>query len=292
MPRWWPVHILLFCATVVTTTVFGWALYQSFFFGLPLDIERVVRGYFDLKSGNPVIYRGLEFSAPLLLILLAHELGHYLECRRYRVDATLPFFLPSPTLFGTWGAFIRIRSPIYSRTALFDIGVAGPIAGFLVLMPFLIAGIWESRVLPVRPGAEHFTFGVPILFRLLEAMFFPGVPSARIALHPVAMAAWVGLLATAFNLLPIGQLDGGHILYAVFGEAPHRVISLSFVAVLIAAGFFYWPWWLWAVLMFFLGRRHPLIYDRTPVGRGRMALFAAAVIMLVLSATVIPVSIT
>lgn len=291
MPRRWPLHLLLFAATLITTTVFGWGLRQSFWTGLPLDVESILRGYVVLKNGSSAIWYGLQFSAPLLLILLAHEFGHYFDCRRWQVDATLPFFLPSPTLFGTWGAFIRMRSPIYSRIALFDIGISGPLAGFVVIIPFLIGGVAASRVVPDLPKMEHFVFGSPLALRLIEAIFFPGVQSSRIILHPMAMAAWVGLLATAFNLLPMGQLDGGHILYAVLGERWHRIVSLALVGILIIAGFLYWPWWIWAVLMFFVGRRHPLVYDQTPIGRGRSWLCATGVLVFVLSFTIVPVSI-
>jgi membrane-associated protease RseP (regulator of RpoE activity) len=201
----------------------------------------------------------------------------------------LPYFLPSPMLFGTFGAFIRIRSPIYSRKSLFDIGIAGPLAGFVVLLPFLIAGVCMSRVVPGIATRGPFVFGTPVALRLIEWMRFPHASPAGISLHPMAMAAWAGLLATAFNLLPMGQLDGGHILYAVFGQRGHRIISTSVIAALALLGFLYWPWWFWGAVMFFLGRRHPLVYDSTPVSRTRVMLSAVALLIFLLSFSVVPV---
>jgi len=291
-PSLWWANVLLFGATLVSTTAFGYALHQSFSIGFALDFRWIIEGYVLLVRGNPALWKGLQFSLPLLVILLSHEFGHYFDCRRWGVDASLPYFLPSPTLFGTFGAFIRIRSPIYSRRALFDIGVAGPIAGFVVLIPFLIGGVLASRVMPVIPHSQAVSLGTPLALRLVELIRFPGVPASHISLHPVAVAAWAGLLATAINLLPMGQLDGGHILYAVFGERLHRIITLAFIASLVAAGFFYWAWWIWAAVMFLFGRRHPLVYDETPLSKGRLFSFGVAVAIFVLSICVVPVSLT
>jgi hypothetical protein len=282
------VNLVLFTLTLVSTTVFGFALVKSFHAGQSLNLDAVEDGYDLLLHGGSGLWRGLEFSIPLLCILLAHEFGHYIECRRWRVDATLPYFLPSPTLLGTLGAFIRIRSPIYFRQALFDIGVSGPLAGFVVLLPFLISGIWMSRTSHGLPS-HNFEFATPLLMRLVEQWRFPGVPAHDIILHPVAMAAWGGLLATAINLLPIGQLDGGHIVYAMGGEQIHRRVSTAMVLVLVVLGFQYWAWWVWAVAMFFLGRRHALIYDQTPLPRGRRAIGALALLILLLSISAVPV---
>ncbi len=283
------LHGLLFAATLVTSTTFGQALYQSFERGQPLTLDLVEESYSRLLRFDHSLFSGLWFSIPLLTILLAHELGHYLECRRRRVDASLPYFLPSPSLFGTFGAFIRIRSPIYTREGLFDIGIKGPLAGFIVLLPFLVFGMWLSRVSPHLAFQDSVVFGVPLLFRLAEALRFPGVASSQILLHPVAMAAWAGLFATALNLLPIGQLDGGHVVYALGSEPWHQRVGIAFLLLLAVAGFFYWPWWLWGVAMFFLGRRHPLIYDDVPLSRGRKWLCAAALAIFLLSLTVVPV---
>ncbi len=281
--------MLLFLLTLVTTTVFGFAEVESFRANRPLEIDWIVDGYVRLAHWDPTILSGLQFSIPLLLILLAHEFGHYIACRRWRVDATLPFFLPSPTLFGTLGAFIRIRSLIYRRRSLFDIGVSGPLAGFAVLVPFLLVGIRMSQLIPGVAARGSVVFGTPLLLRLLEWARFPGAPRSDILLHPMAMAAWAGLLATAINLLPIGQLDGGHILYAAFGARLHRAFSSAFVAVLVLLGFVYWPWWFWAAVMFFFGRRHPLVYDDVPLDRCRGIVGASALLLFLLSISIVPV---
>jgi membrane-associated protease RseP (regulator of RpoE activity) len=285
--RWW-LHILLLALTLVTTTVFGYALAASFSSGHPLSEEFLSDGYSRLLHGIWALRAGLTYSIPLLLILLAHELGHYFTCRRWHVEASLPYFGPAPTLLGTVGAFIRIRSPIYNRRSLFDIGVSGPLAGFALLAPFLFAGVLMSRV--VRGGQMEgpFTFGTPLLLRAFEAIRFPGVATGDISLHPMAMAAWAGLLATAINLLPVGQLDGGHISYALFGERGHRLLSLLLIAVLAICGFLYWPWWLWAVAMFFF-RRHPLIYDKESLGTPRRLLAVTALLLFVISICIVPV---
>ncbi len=287
-PRWW-LHGLLFLLTLITTTGFGFAQVQSFRANRPLEIDWVVDAYVRLAHGDSSVLVGLNFSIPLLLILLAHEFGHYIACRRWHVDASLPFFLPSPTLFGTLGAFIRIRSPIYTRKSLFDIGVSGPLAGFVMLVPFLLAGIRLSRFIPGVGTRGSVVFGTPLLLAVMEWVRFPGAPRSDILLHPMAMAALAGLLATAINLLPMGQLDGGHILYAAFGPRLHRVLSTVFVAVLVLLGFAYWPWWVWAVLMFFFGRRHPLVYDETPLDGYRIVVTVIAFILFLLSISIVPV---
>lgn len=287
-PRKWWLNAVLFALTLLTTTLFGFAFTVTFAAHRPFDIDALAQAYIRLTRGDSNLWTGLHFSIPLLLILLAHEFGHYVECQRWNVDASLPYFLPSPTLFGTLGAFIRIRSPIYTRKSLLDIGVAGPVAGFLVLIPFLIAGVWMSHV---ANGAAHesFVFGTPLMVRVFEWLRFPGVSPGDISLHPMAMAAWAGLLATAINLLPMGQLDGGHILYAVFGDRWHRIVSTIFVLIMVVLGFLYWAWWIWAGLMFFFGRRHPLVYDQTPLSRRRVMLGVAALLLFALSISIVPV---
>ena len=289
-PRNWWLHALLFILTVFTTTAFGFALVQAFQAGRAMDLDALFDGYVRLARFDASVWTGLYFSGPLLAILLAHEFGHYVACWRSGVDASLPFFLPSPLLLGTCGAFIRIRSPIYSRKSLFDIGISGPLAGFVVLLPFLIAGILMSHVVHVE-RFQALSFGTPLIMRLTERICLGSVPASRILLHPAAMAAWAGLLATAMNLLPMGQLDGGHILYAAFGERWHRIISILFIGVLVGLGFIYRAWWLWAALMFFFGRRHPLVYDQTPLKGWRVALSVCAFGLFVLSIAVVPVSV-
>jgi len=285
--NWW-LNAILFLLTTLTTTAFGSVLSDCFLQGRPLNFDAVLDGYRRLRNFDHHLWAGISFSAPLLAILLAHELGHFLECRRRRVDASLPYFLPSPSLFGTFGAFIRIRAPIYSREALFDIGIGGPLAGFVLVLPLLAIGTALSRSAPLSASEDSITFGTPLALWLAEKIFHPGIPPSHILLHPIAVAAWAGLFATAINLLPIGQLDGGHITYAIGGAKWHRRASLAFVLVLVIAGFFYWPWWLWAGASFFFFRRHPLIFDNTPIKGRRIFLCFAALLIFLLSATVVP----
>ena len=288
--RWgWSLHLLLFLLTFVTTTAFGYALSRSFADGRPVSDVFIESSYRRLLFGDHTIWAGTIYSVPVLLILMAHEMGHFVACQRWRVDATLPYFLPFPAL-GTLGAFIRISSPIYYRRSLFDVGVSGPLAGFIVLLPFLGAGVWMSRVVPAVHTAGSLIFGTPLLLRAFEWIHFPGVPPERILLHPIAMAAWVGLLATSINLLPASQLDGGHILYALGSERAHKIVTLMVVAVVAVLGRFYLAWLLWALLMF-LFRRHPLIYDRESLGAGRVAIGALAWLLLIVSMVVVPVEI-
>ena len=268
-PRYW-LHGLLFALTLLTTTGVGSRMAFNFAHNLPAtDGDYFGFAQFWLHPGQ--LASGLPFSLTLMAILLAHELGHYLACQHYGVDASLPYFLPSPTLIGTWGAFIRIRTPIYSRQALFDVGLAGPMAGFLVLLPVLVVGVALSKVTPGIGASGDLAFGTPALIWIARQLTFPGVAGGDLYLHPVARAAWVGIFATALNLLPIGQLDGGHVLYALAG-ARHKLLSRIFVAALVPMGIFYWPWLLWAVLLLLFGMRHPAIYDQEPLGGKRVIL--------------------
>jgi membrane-associated protease RseP (regulator of RpoE activity) len=237
-----------------------------------------------------LLLAGLPYSLTLMTILLGHELGHYFACRYYGIDASLPYFLPSPLPgIGTFGAFIRIRSPIYTRRALFDVGVAGPLAGFILLLPAMAIGLAYSRVIPGIAERGDMIFSVPAIQRLMEVLIFPGRAAADISLHPVARAAWVGTLATALNLLPIGQLDGGHIVYS-FTATKHKLLSRLFVAVLVPLGIFYWRAWLvWAALLFFFALRHPVIFDVTPLDRRRVALGILAAVIFLVTFTVIPI---
>jgi membrane-associated protease RseP (regulator of RpoE activity) len=287
-PRYW-LHALLLLVTLISTTVAGTGLARSFAQGRPLDFENDLLGYSNLWNHPAALLNGLPFSLTLLSILLAHELGHYLTARYYGVDVSLPFFIPAPTLIGTVGAFIRIRSAILSKRILFDIGIAGPLAGFALLVWLLVVGVSMSKVIPGIGTHGDLVFGTPLLLRGCELFFFPGVSTADLYLHPVARAAWVGILATALNLLPIGQLDGGHILYSFIGERT-RLLSRVFVLILVPMGFFFaYSWLVWALLLFFFGMRHPAIYDLTPLGRTRSWLGFAALIIFLLSFTLAPI---
>jgi len=280
--------VALFLLTLLSTTIAGADMMYLFRRDLPytVDIER----YLVLFQSPALLLEGLIFSVPLLLILFAHEMGHFLACEYYQVDATFPYFIPFPTPIGTMGAFIRIRAPIYSRRALFDIAVAGPVAGFLTLLPVLLVGLSLSKVHTNLAMQSDLVFGNPEIVRMLTAFLFPGVPNDDIYLHPCARAAWVGLLATALNLLPIGQLDGGHLIYALTGDFSKMLYRLSWFGVLCLAAFFSWRTWLvWAVLLLFLGMWHPVIYDTTPLGKRRILLSFFALLMFLLSFSPIPV---
>ena len=286
--RYW-LHGLLLLLTVLTTTLLGVALQYDFDRNLPVEASQIFFEVYARVWHHPVeLLEGLPFSLTLITILLAHELGHYLAAAYYRVDASLPYFLPAPTLIGTFGAFIRIRSAIYSKRALFDIGVAGPLAGFVFLLPALSVGLAFSKVIPGIGHQGDVHFGVPLLQWLLQRSMFPGVGVSDVYLHPVGRAASIGMFATALNLLPIGQLDGGHILYAL-AERKHRAISnLALVALVPLTPL--WPAWLfWAVILFFLGRRHPVVYDLSDLGRGRYQLGWIALAVFILCFTFAPV---
>ncbi len=287
--RYW-LHALLFLTTLASTTFVGAAMQLDFSRNQPFDIEHELETLTALWRNPSLLLAGLPFSLTLMTILLAHELGHYLTCRFYGVDASLPYFLPAPTVTGTFGAFIRIRSPICSKRVLFDIGIAGPLLGFVFLLPALAIGLAYSKVIPGIAHQGVIQFGTPPLQWLLERVIFPGVAASDIYLHPVGRAAWIGILATALNLLPIGQLDGGHILYSLVGEK-HRHLSKLFIALLIPLGLFkWWAWLFWAVVLFLLGRRHPVIYDASTLETGRVRLGYLALVIFLLCFTLAPVT--
>lgn len=292
---------LLLIATFFTTTTLGGVLY------LVTRTDETTSLYPFLLPGTirevwttPELLRlGLSFSLPLLFILGSHELGHFLACRRYRVPSTVPYFLPAPLVIGTFGAFIRIRGPIRTKAELFDIGVAGPIAGFLALVPFLVLGIaWsqpglvevapdlaQAQAILYRPGSSLAIEGLTLLLhgRL------PG--NMVLDLHPFALAAWVGLFATAINLLPMGQLDGGHLLYAVAGRLHRRLAWPTWLAV-CAMGFYWAGWFLLCfMVLVVMGLRHPPVVDSDrPLDARRMRLALAALALLVVSFTPVPLA--
>jgi membrane-associated protease RseP (regulator of RpoE activity) len=277
--RYW-LYALMFALTLVTTCMVGALMQVDFERNVPFELERGLEMWDYFWIHPAALLRGLPYSLTLLLILLAHEFGHYVASAFHQVDSSLPFFMPSPIL-GTFGAFIRIRSPIYTRRALFDIGVAGPLAGFVFLLPALAVGLAFSKVIPGIAHQSSYHFGVPALQWLMECAIFPGVASRDIYLHPVARAAWVGMFATAMNLLPIGQLDGGHILYSFF-PARHRAVSKALCILMLPLGIFWTAWFFWAVVLWLLGRRHPMIYDAAEPGAARrqLAWLALAVFIL------------
>lgn len=315
--REWSRHAALFLLTGLTATWAG----LSFMItaggveptlaapAAPLDYLLYVPKYYLLMLAatgayalaNPqVIYEGLVFAASLLSILLAHEAGHYVACRLYGVDATLPFFIPVPPPFiaGTLGAFIKIRSPIPSRRALFDIGVAGPLAGFLVIIPVACAALLTSTPAPPLPSEGVIIFNDPPLLRLLAGPL--GVRDlAGIATNPFYMAAWIGLLVTSLNLLPVGQLDGGHAVYAVFGRRVHRHAGrLAFLSMVTLAPLG-WLWhgvpsgFLYVILLFVMLRMpHPQPLDeRDPLGPARLCVALLTLLVFALSFVPFPLTI-
>lgn len=238
---------------------------------------------------------GLWYSIPMLTILGAHEFGHYLYCRKHNVDATLPYFLPAPlALTGTLGAVIRIREAFPSKRALFDIGIAGPIAGFIALLPFLVGGLMLSSVQAV-PG-QYLYFGEPLFFKAVARLYFGELPPGHdIFLHPMGFAAWFGMLATALNLMPFGQLDGGHLAYAVFGRRAWYV-SIATLAGAIFLTLKYGSLIAMTVMMalmaIFLGIRHPRIIDEdAPLDAPRKALALLALVLFIVCFTPIPIGI-
>lgn len=286
--RLW-LHGLLFVVTFLSTTALGSRLADNFHNHLPpFNVDRDFLVFRDMFLEPRLLLHGLPYSIPLMAILLAHELGHYFACLWYGIEASLPFFLPAPTFIGTFGAFIRLRSAVKSRRELFDVGVAGPIAGFILVIPALGVGMALSQIVPGIGSEGEFRFGTPLLIRGLEWFLFPGIAPEDISLHPMAIAGWVGLLMTSLNLLPIGQLDGGHLVYAAIGDG-HRRVALTGIALLIPLGFIYWPWWAWAVVLFFLGWKHFTVVDETPLDAPRLWLLGVAVAIFILAFNPAPV---
>ncbi|MFY9560901.1 MAG: site-2 protease family protein [Terriglobales bacterium] len=228
------------------------------------------------------LLNGLPFSLTLMLILLAHEMGHYLYALHYRVYATLPFFIPFPSLIGTLGAFIRIKSPIPSRSALFDIGVAGPIAGFVPACVAVFSGLSISQPLIASYTPLDSQPGFPLVFDFAAHVLHIGSPLSSLSLHPIAAAGWVGMFATAMNLLPGGQLDGGHIFYAVFPKLHRWASLLTVMALLILGKYFFWVWILWAIVLW-LTSFHPPVPVQPGISPPRKWIAAFAIVILILT---------
>jgi Peptidase family M50 len=290
--RYW-LHAVLFAATIFTTLVVGARMEFNFQHNLPafsLNDDVAIFPVRWLLAEPSRLLLGAPFASTLMLILLAHEMGHYLCCRYYGVNATLPFFIPAPTLIGTLGAFIRIRSPIRSRAALFDIGIAGPIAGFAVAVTVLIFALPLSKVMPPGAAGPDIQLGYPLIFRLvwyilplaqLKASSTSSLQS--IYFHPTVIAAWVGMFATALNLLPGGQLDGGHIVFALAPRA-HKMVSRLTILALIPMAFYFWiGWLLWAILLRISGMRHPMVAEWPGVTGVRRWIAGFGLVMLVLT---------
>ncbi|WP_353684947.1 site-2 protease family protein [Thermodesulfovibrio sp. 3907-1M] len=237
------IPLILFIATVFTT-LFAGAVQQGInLFKEPLRL-----------------WEGYPFSLSIMTILLGHEMGHYFASKAHRTKATLPYFIPAPSIIGTFGAFIKMKSSILTRRALIDIGATGPLVGFVLSLVACIVGLKMSKIVTLTAGEDFFMLGDSILFSLLVKLTLGSVPQGHdVLLHSVAFAGWIGLFVTSMNLLPVGQLDGGHIAYALFGRW-HFYISRIMLFIVAVLGIFYWYGWLvWAMLLLFLGLDHPPI---------------------------------
>ena len=314
--REWRLHGVLFLLTILSTTLAGMLLvagselppYEPVLSGpldyllyVPLGYAHTIIDVVRLGFVEPRVFaQGATFSASLLAILFSHEMGHYLACRYYKVNATLPYFIPAPPIFlaGTFGAFIKIRSAIPSRRALFDIGLAGPLAGFVVALPLSVIGVLTMGP-PVPPPADGaIYFNDPLLFRLIAKLV--GVPLDPNALpNPYYMAAWIGLLVTSLNLMPVGQLDGGHGIFALFGRRAHRVIAqVAFIsmAVLAILGFFWHhspSGFLYTVLLAIMLRvPHPSPAVMEPLGSKRILIAIVTLVVFILCFWPFPITIT
>lgn len=287
----WGLHLLLLAATFLSTLIVGARIYANFALRQPAFVFDDNISFFPYEwmwQAPARMMQGLSFSLTLMFILLAHEMGHYLCARHYRVHVTLPFFIPFPSLIGTFGAFIRIKSPIPTRAALFDIGIAGPIAGFIPSCVAVLVGLSLSHPL-MFVGPLDNEPGFPAVFHLAARLLRLDVPVTSLSLHPIAVAGWVGMFATALNLLPGGQLDGGHILFSVFPKL-HRWVSLAVVVALVPLAKYCWVGWLiWAVVLW-LTSQHPPTPGRREIGRGRKWLAVCAVGMLALAFTPTPIT--
>jgi membrane-associated protease RseP (regulator of RpoE activity) len=280
-------HIVLLLLTIVTTTLSGGSHYWSF-------LSELGARELNLNTAE-LILNGFWYSGTILAILGCHELGHYFACRYYDVDASLPFFIPAPLpLTGTLGAFIRIREPIPAKRMLFDIGIAGPIAGFVIALPALFIGLSMSTVVEVPENLNLLSLGEPLLFQGAARLLWGTLPDhLSINLHPMGFAAWFGLLATALNLFPIGQLDGGHIAYAVLGRRS-SYLTMGTVAAAVVLTYFSSSWLVWTSLMIIMllvfGRHHPRTFDEhVPLDRARVVLAGVALVILVVCFTPAPI---
>jgi len=266
------LHISLFLVTVLTT-LFAGALQQGV----------------DPLEDYAGLLKGIPFACSLLFILGSHEFGHYYMARRNGVDATLPLFIPAPSLIGTFGAVIRMKSPIMDRRALIDIGAAGPLVGIAVTIPILITGLYLSKVQPI-PSEGAITLGSSALIAFFSWLVHGPLPEGMdVVLHPLAFSGWIGLLVTSLNLMPVGQLDGGHVAYALFGSR-QKYLGWFFVAVIIFLGtFFSAGWLLWVVFIYFVGVKHPpVVYDWVPLDPKRKLIGWLTILVFILTFTPVP----
>ncbi len=277
---------ILFFLTLCTCLVAGTQFANAYAQNEAFSSDEFLRS-FTLFYKNPLgLAAGLPFALTLLTILLTHELGHFFACRYHHIRSTYPFFVPFPNLTGTFGAFILIRSPIRTNRALFDVGASGPLVGFVFAVPALVYGVLHAKLVPglADPANAELIYGTPLLLRLLEAVLHPGISHDALLLPPVGRAAWVGLLLTSLNLVPVAQLDGGHILRSL-NPRLHRYSSFLMPAVFLLLGFlgFWEGWYFWGVLILVMRfLRVPPIYDSATLDPGRRwgALLALLIFLL------------
>lgn len=277
---------VLFFLTLCTCLVAGTQFAIAYAHNQAVSLDEFVHAFTLLYKHPAALAAGLPFALTLLTILLAHELGHFFACRHHHIRSSYPFFIPFPSLIGTFGAFILIRSPIRTNRTLFDVGASGPLVGFLFAIPALVYGVLHARLVPslVDSASADVIFGTPLLLRFLDLLLHPGVSSNALLLPPIGRAAWVGLFATSLNLLPVAQLDGGHILRSLTPRL-HRIASslLPLVLLLLAYSGFWDGWYIWGALLFGMSfLRGVSIYDPTPLDPARRwaALFAFLIFLL------------
>lgn len=270
------LHLALFILTLFSTLIAG-AMHS---------------GVNPLKEPEK-IYKGLPFALTLIVILMAHELSHYFASRKHNTKATLPYFIPAPTIIGTFGAFIKMKSPIITRKALMDIGASGPIAGFIISVVVVIIGLSFSKAVSIKETEGALALGDSLLFRVLSSIILDVKPGSQdILLHPVAFAGWIGLFVTSLNLIPVGQLDGGHIAYALFGEK-HIYLSNVLIPVMVLFGLFWEGWAIWAILLLILGLRHPpVLYWEVPLDRKRRFIGWLAFVIFIITFIPVPFKIS
>jgi membrane-associated protease RseP (regulator of RpoE activity) len=287
------LQLLLLLTTFLTTTLIGMRYMYDFELGQsPLSSPADIFPYDWAWTNLGRFADGLPFSLTLIAILLAHEFGHYAACRYYGLEATLPFLFPAPTLSGTFGAVIRIRSRIKSRAALLVVGASGPIAGFLVAIATTCYGLVHSTAITIDAAPSMIRIGAPGLMGVLRGLLLgsnPDIPPLlQMVPHPVLVASWIGLLITSINLIPAGQLDGGHILYALSPRA-HKITHHLMIGMLLYLGTAEWIGWLfWAVLLMLPGMRHPKVADKSPLGAGFVALALLSLVIFALTACTQP----
>lgn len=279
------LNILLFVLTVCSTIYVGrdWGINYKYAEVLARDPKISIGS--QMKTDPEIVGLAVIYAAVLMGILLGHEMGHYLSCRYYKLNATLPYFIPAPTLIGTLGAFIKIKSPITRKHQLFDIGVAGPLISFVLSLPAIIYGISLSKFAPSLGPHEGYSFGEPLLFKVFSSLLVRDIPPGYETFpHPVAFAGWVGILVTSFNLFPVGQLDGGHVAYALLGPKSRKLARFILI-VFFAMGVRFWiGWFIWGAIIFFLGLRHPQVFDEgSPLSPWRKVLGFVMIFIFILS---------